>query len=289
VIHALVVAARERLIRAGVPPDQAAIDAEVLARHVLGWDRAKYLASRQEPFPPAAAAQFDAAVAQREARVPVAYITGHREFWGREFEVSPAVLIPRPETELILEEALRFLSDAAGNWRIADVGTGSGCLAICLAHERPQAAVVATDLSTEALAVAGRNADRVGVSSRIRFAHTSLLAGFSGPFDLIVANPPYIPRAHEATLPPDVRDHEPEVALFGHGDDGLDDVRALLRQSAERLAPRGRLMMEFGYGQSAAVRAGSEQAGLEVVTILKDLQGHERTLVAALPGPGAAL
>ena len=289
VIHALVVAARERLTRAGIPPDQAGIDAEVLARHVLGWDRAKYLAARQEPFPPAAAVQFEAAVAQREARVPIAYITGHREFWGIDFEVSPAVLIPRPETELIVEEALRLLDDAGGKWRIADVGTGSGCLAISLAHERPQATVVATDLSTEALAVAGRNADRIGVSGRIRFAHTSLLAGISGPFDLIVANPPYIPRAHDGTLSPDVRDHEPEVALFGHGDDGLDDVRALLRESVTRLAPRGRLMMEFGYGQSAAVRAGAEEAGLEIVSVVKDLQGHERTLVAALPGSRAAL
>lgn len=289
VIHALVVAARERLTRAGIPPDQAAIDAEVLARHVLGWDRARYLASRQEPFRSAEAARFESALARREAREPVAYITGRREFWGLDFEVSPAVLIPRPESELIVEEALRFLGGSAAGRQIADVGTGSGCLAISLAHERPQAMLVATDVSEDALEVARRNADRLGVFGRIQFVRTSLLTDIRATFDLIVANPPYIPRAHEATLSPDVRDHEPGVALFGKGDDGLDDVRALLGQSAARLAAGGRLMMEFGYGQGAAVSAGAEQAGLDVITLLKDLQGHERTLVAALSGSRAAL
>ena len=288
-IHALVVAGRERLTRAGIPPDQAGIDAEVLARHVLGWDRAKYLASRQEAFPPAAAVQFEAALARREARVPVAYITGRREFWGLDFEVSPAVLIPRPESEMIVEEAVRFLRDAAAAWRIADIGTGSGCLAISLAHERPSASVVAIDVSDDALAVARRNADRLNVSDRVQFVCASLLGGISGPFDLIIANPPYIPRAHEATLSPDVRDHEPAVALFGRGDDGLDDVRALLRQSVTRLGPNSRLVMEFGYGQGAAVCAAAEDAGLGVVTVLRDLQGHERTLVAALPSARAEL
>jgi release factor glutamine methyltransferase len=289
VIHARVVAARERLTRVGIPPDQAGIDAEVLALHVLGWDRTKYLASRQEQFPPAAAARFEAAVTRREARVPVAYITGHREFWGLDFEVSPAVLIPRPESELIVEAALGFLADVAPHWRIADVGTGSGCLAISLAHERPQAMLVATDLSDDALAVARRNADRHRVSGRIQFARTSLLTNVPGPFDLIVANPPYIPRAHEPTLSPDVRDHEPALALFGRGEDGLDDVRELLTQSAARLGGSGRLMMEFGDGQGVAVRLAAERAGLEIIHLLKDLQGHERTLVAALPSRHAAL
>jgi len=289
VIHARVIAARERLIRAGVPPDQAGIDAEVLARHVLGWDRATYLASRNQPFPSLVAARFEAAVAQRERRVPVAYIIGHREFWGRDFEVSPAVLIPRPESELIVEAALTFLSDDMADTQIADVGTGSGCLVVTLASERPQAALVATDISDDAITIARRNADRHGVASRIQFVRTSFLTDVSGPFDLIVANPPYVPRLHEATLSPDVRDHEPAVALFGRGDDGLDDVRGLLDQSATRLALSGRLMMEFGYGQADAVRAAAEHAGLETVAILRDLQGHERTLVAALRARGAAL
>jgi len=289
VIHALVIAARERLIRAGIPPDQAGIDAEVLIRHVLGWDRAKYLASRHEPLPSTASFPFEAALAERERRVPVAYITGHREFWGLDFDISPAVLIPRPESELIVEAALTFLSDAKARLRIADVGTGSGCLAVSLAYERPHATLLATDVSEDALAIARRNAERHGVSGRIRFARTSFLTDIQGPFDLIVANPPYVPRSHQATLSPDVRDHEPAVALFGRGEDGLDDVRELLEQSATRLAPSGRVMMEFGYGQGDAVRAGAERAGLDIVDILRDLQGYERTLIAARRSPRAAL
>ena len=135
----------------------------------------------------------------------------------------------------------------------------------------------------------GGNAERHGVSGRIRFARTSFLTDIQGPFDLIVANPPYVPRSHQATLSPDVRDHEPAVALFGRGEDGLDDVRELLGQSATRLAPSGRVMMEFGYGQGDAVRAGAERAGLDIVDILRDLQGHERTLIAARRSPRAAL
>jgi release factor glutamine methyltransferase len=289
VIHALVIAARERLIRAGIPPDQAGIDAEVLIRHVLGWDRATYLASRHEPLPSTASFPFEAALAERERRVPVAYITGHREFWGLDFDVSPAVLIPRPESELIVEAALTFLSDAEARLRIADIGTGSGCLAVSLAYERPHATLLATDVSEDALAIARRNAERHGVSGRIRFARTSFLTDIQGPFDLIVANPPYVPRSHQATLSPDVRDHEPAVALFGRGEDGLDDVRELLEQSATRLAPSGRVMMEFGYGQGDAVRAGAERAGLDIVDILRDLQGYERTLIAARRSPRAAL
>ncbi len=288
-IHATVVAARERLIRAGIPPDQAGIDAEVLARHVLGWDRAKYIASRYEPFLTETAAEFEAVVAKREQRVPVAYITGHREFWGLDFAVSPAVLIPRPETELIVEAALSFLGDVAAQWRIVDVGTGSGCLAVSLAHERPQAQLIATDVSEAALAVAQRNASRHGVADRIQFVRTSFLSDVPGPFDLIIANPPYVPRAHESTLASDVRNHEPAIALFGRGEDGLDDVRQVLAESASRLAPSGRLMMEFGFGQGPAVRRDAQQAGLEIIDILRDLQGHDRTLVAALPASRAAL
>ena len=288
-IHALVVAARERLIRAGIPPDQASIDAEVLARHVLGWDRAKYLMRRHESFPEHTADRFEAAIEQRERRVPVAYITGHREFWGLDFEVSPAVLIPRPETELMVEAALKFLSSTAGSPRIADVGTGSGCLAVTLACECPQATVVATDVSRSALAVARRNASRHGVTARVQFVATSFLDGVQPPFDLILANPPYVPRSHEATLSADVRNHEPALAVFGRGDDGLDDVREVLSHAARRLAPNGRLMLEFGFGQGPDVRRDAERAGLQIVDVLKDLQGHERTLVAALPTSRAAL
>jgi release factor glutamine methyltransferase len=219
--------------------------------------------------------------ARRQRREPVAYITGVREFWGLDFVVSPAVLIPRPETELIVEAALERLADPARAWRIADVGTGSGCIAVALASERRAATLTATDISDAALEIAQLNATRHGVHARTTFLRTSLLDDAPGPFDLIVANPPYVPTSAGPTLAPDVRDFEPEAALFGHGADGLDEVRAILTQAATRLTPGGWLLMEFGYGQGPAVsEATAAVRGLTVDTILKDLQGHERTLVA---------
>ncbi len=279
-------AARERFIRAGIPPDQAALDAEVLARHARGWDRATYLSHRDEPMAPDAGATYEALVLRRERREPVAYITGRREFWNLDFHVTPAVLIPRPESEFIIEAALARLRDTRRAWAIADVGTGSGCLAITLAHALPGARVTATDISGDALAIARGNAGRLGVAGRVTFVKTSLLEDAAGPFDLIVANPPYVPSSHRQTLSPDVRDHEPELALYGHGDDGLDEVRALLAQAPSRLAPNGVLLMEFGFSQADAVRdALSQVPGLQPIEILRDLQGHERTLVArAVPG-----
>jgi release factor glutamine methyltransferase len=276
----LVIAARERFIRAGIPPDQAAIDAEVLARHAMAWDRATYLTCRDDPLTEGAAARYERLAARRERREPVAYITGLREFWSLDFLVTPAVLVPRPETEAIVEAALTRLDDRGRRWRLADVGTGSGCLAISLAHELPAAVVAATDISGDALDVARQNAVRLGVASRVHFVRTSLLEGLAGPFDLIVANPPYVPSAHEATLSPDVRDHEPRPALYGHGEDGLDEVRALLAQAPSRLAHGGVLLMEFGFGQADTARAAATLVpDLLVEAVLRDLQGHERTLV----------
>jgi release factor glutamine methyltransferase len=283
-----VIAARERFLRAGIPPDQAAIDAEILARHVLGQDRATYLARRDEPIADDESQRLEAMVRRRECREPVAYILGEREFWGLSFLVSPAVLIPRPETEAIVERALALIDDARRAWRLADVGTGSGCLAVALAHERGNATVIATDISEAALGVAAANALRHGVDSRIRLIRTSLLDDVPGPFDLIVANPPYVPGSTRDGLQPDVRDYEPETAVFGHGADGLDEVRLLLTQTPERLAPGGWLLMEFGFGQGDAVRAAVNAVpGLEFVEILRDLQGLERTLVARTSGSDA--
>jgi len=276
-----VVAARERFVRAGVPPDQAAIDAEVLARHVRGWDRSTYVSRRDEPLAPDVDMSYEALVIRRERREPVAYIIGRREFWNLEFAVTPAVLIPRPESEFIIEAALSRMRDTTRRWAIADIGTGSGCLAITLAHERPAAGVTATDISPAALAVAGANAQRLGVADRVTFVQTSLLDDAPGPFDLIVANPPYVPASHRQTLSPDVRDHEPDVALYGSGADGLDQARALLAQAPSRLTQNGVLLMEFGFSQGEAIRGAVLQVqALEPIEILRDLQGHERTLVA---------
>jgi release factor glutamine methyltransferase len=279
--HRLVVSAGERLRRAGIPADQAAMDAELLARHAAAWDRVTYVSRRGEPPSEDVRRRFEAAIERRERREPIAYITGEREFWGRTFDVAPGVLIPRPETEHAVEGALAALADHQRRWRIADVGTGSGCIAVSLACELPASRVVATDVMHEALLVARRNAMRHGVASRLRFVRASLLAGLVGPFDLIVSNPPYVPSAMRAQLMPDVRDFEPEVALYGGGTDGLALVRTLVAESATRLAPAGRLMMEFGWDQGAEVRRIVERVpDLELVAILRDLQGHERTLVA---------
>ena len=277
----LVIAARERLTRAGIRPDHAAIDAEVLARAAAGWDRASYLARREEPADAAVATRLESYIRRREAREPVAYILGTREFWGLDFLVTPAVLIPRPETEFLVEAALARLADRARAWRIADVGTGSGCLAVALAVELPYARVTATDISPDALAVARVNAERHDVGHRIDLVRTSLLDAVVGPFDLVVANPPYVPRAHRPALSPDVRDHEPDAALYGGGDDGLDEIRALVAEAPSRLTPNGWLQMEFGFGQGDDVRAAAAcVSDLDVVEILRDLQGLERTLVA---------
>ncbi len=250
----------------------------MLARHALQWDRATWITRADEPAPAGFAPAFDALIARRAAREPVAYIIGTREFYGREFRVSPDVLIPRPETELIVEWALATLP-ADRFLRIVDVGTGSGPLAVTLAAERDQWHVEAVDISERAVAVARDNARRLGVGGRITFLIGDLLAPTMGQFDAIVANPPYVARRDAPGMMPDVRDHEPHVALFG-GQDGMDIPRRLLAQAAERLVPGGWMAMEFGYGMQEPVEAAARDAGLEVLEALEDLQGIARTLIA---------
>lgn len=279
-VRAAVARAVARLRDAGMAPSDATLDADVLVRHVLGWDRATLLLRRDEPLPPAAAAAFEALVARRTTREPVAYLTGTREFYGRDFHVSPAVLIPRPETELIVDAVLaRTTPDAAR--AVADVCTGSGILAVTLACERPRVEVVATDLSAEALAVARRNANAHGVADRIAFVEGDLLLPVPGAFDVIVANPPYVPARDAATLAPDVRVFEPGIALFG-GEDGLAVVERLVVQAVARLAPGGIFVMEFGAGQQYDVAHFVTSAGFEILQTASDLQGIPRVVVCRL-------
>jgi release factor glutamine methyltransferase len=249
---------------------------------VLGWDRAHYLAHDDEPAPDGFAAALDAFVARREAREPMAYIRGRQEFYGRSFMVTPAVLIPRPESEFIIDEALAFLRQAPEATRVADIGTGSGCLAVTIAAEatREGVTVTATDISLEAIAVAGENAARLGVADRVRCVHGSYLEGLDGPFDLIVANPPYVKSGDRPALQPEVRDHEPEVALYG-GADGMHHVRGVLAEAVRTLRPGGRLVMEMGAGQDDLVRPIAEATpGLADAHIIDDLQGIPRVLIA---------
>ena len=283
-LHEKLVEARARLVAAGIADAEASIDVDVYARTILGWDRARLLAERSGPTPATLEPTFSDWIARRERREPTAYIVGVREFWDLDFLVTPAVLIPRPETEFIVEEAVKLLSSAALNAeshlskqiRIADIGTGSGCVAVALADECPDCLVVASDVSAAALDVARANAVRHGVAHRIQFVTTSYLDGIPGPFDVITANPPYVKDGDKPALSADVR-HEPDVALFG-GSEGLRDIAGVLDAAAAKLAPNGWLLMEFGLGQEDDVRRlVSTQPRLRLRGVRSDLQGIPRT------------
>jgi release factor glutamine methyltransferase len=278
-VHERLVQARQVLARAGINADEAALDSEVLARHVLGWDRAALVARWRDAAPDSFDERLEPLIARRAAREPVAYIIGHREFWGLDFEVTPDVLIPRPETELIIEAALRYARDVRPPREIVDVGTGSGCIAIALAREFPSARVAAIDISPAALAVAGRNARTLGVSGRITLVRADLFSEAIPAADLIVSNPPYVPDEAAPALQPEVGEHEPASALFGGRGDGLDLVRRLLGAAAAHLAADGRLIMEFGFGQEAPLREAALHAGWQVVRLCDDMQGIPRVAI----------
>lgn len=277
-VHEHVASARQRLRDAGLSQAEADLSARVLAQHVLGWTTERLLADGRDAGPDGFDARFALAIGRRAAREPLAYITGTREFWGLALEVTPDVLIPRPETELIVAAALDLHPDRHGPLAVADVCTGSGCVAIAMAHERPEWTVLATDISDPALDVARRNARRHGVDNRIHFATADLLANVQGPFDLIVANPPYVRSVDRFGLQPEVRE-EPEVALFG-GPDGFDAVGRLLGQVPSRLRSGGYFIFEFGLGQDVEVEDATERTGLlSLVELRRDLQGIARTAV----------
>ncbi len=268
--------------------------AELLLIHALGRNRAWLYAHPEELLSPDAAAKFFEAVAKRASGVPTQHLTGKQEFWGLEFETSPDVLIPRPETEHVVEVALDRLGlrkvkngdsqDADDlNLRIADVGTGSGCLAIALARELPKAQFYATDISPAALAVARRNSERHGVAARIHFLECSLLEGLTNrrscPLDLIVSNPPYIALREKETLPREVRDHEPEIALYA-GEDGVGFYPALIAQAAEQLMREGILVLELGHDSLLKVWPLFETPAWTNVGVTHDLAGIPRVIAA---------
>ena len=272
-------AARRRLRDAGIPADEADLDGRLLAEHVLGWSTERYVAESHAAAPRGFDERYDRLIARRAAREPYAYIVGTQEFWRLRFAVTPAVLIPRPETELLVELALERCA-AGAPLRIADVCTGSGCVAIAIAHERKDVTVVASDISEAALEVARRNAGRHGVGARVFFTRADLLDGIAGMFDIVVANPPYVAERDRPTLQPEVVDHEPGAALFA-GDDGLDAIRRLVPQSTERLRPGGTLLFEFGFGQDAAVeRLISSTHGLKMIELRRDIAGIPRVAIA---------
>ena len=250
------------------------LDAELLLADLLQLDRVGLYLNFDRPLTAAELADFRERVGRRARREPLQYILGRSEFWSLPFRVGPAVLVPRPDTEVLVEEALARAVPAAC---ILDVGTGSGAIAVALAHELPAARLTAVDISSEALAIAAENARTNGVAERIDFATADLHVLPEGTFDLVVANPPYIPAADLAELMPEVRDYEPQLALHG-GADGLDAYRALARQASRLLVTGGWLLVEVGVGQAAAVQELLAAAGLGELFCRNDYAGIPRVV-----------
>lgn len=258
--------AEARLRAVGV--DSARLDAQVLAAHALGRERSWVLANPQHEV---SERDMEALLSRRESREPLAYILGYREFYGRRFKVSPAVLIPRQETEILVDAAVELAPESG---RVLDIGTGSGCIAISIALERPDLHMVAADVSEEALVVARENDKALG--AKLDLVHSDLFANITGHFDLIVSNPPYISR--EESLMPEVALHEPDVALYS--DEGGNEIyKRLALESAEYLRRDGRLAVELGYLQSETVPALFALFGWHLVELRRDYSGVERVAV----------
>lgn len=272
----------EAVLRNGPHPDRARRDAESLLLFVLHRERAGLLARWNECLCAEEGARYAALVERRLAGEPIQYIFGETEFYGLPFRVTPAVLIPRPETEHLVEKALE-LAALFSMPRIVDIGTGSGAIAVTLAQKLPDALLTATDISASALAVATENAKRNGVS--MRFIEGDLLAPVSEErFEIIVSNPPYVPFADRASLAVEVRDYEPGLALFGGYDpDGLDSYRSLIPQAFACLVPGGFLVLEIGYNQAPAIADLLARTGFHRVEFAPDLQGIPRVATAQRP------
>lgn len=265
--------------------DSPQLDAEVLLAHVLGVDRAHLYARPEQSLSHSEQEEYRSAVARRQAHEPVPYITGLREFYGLDLIVNRDVLIPRPETELLVEQVLVAAQRWAGAERlyIADVGTGSGAVSVSVAKSLRDATVYAIDSSSDALRVAGLNAVRHKVESRIQLLLGDLLAPLPTPVHVIAANLPYIPSDQVHTLMPDVACYEPHSALDG-GSDGLDKIRALLDQAGEHLIPGGVILLEIGADQGEAVKAHARlRHPLADIQVLPDLAGLDRVVRVVLP------
>jgi release factor glutamine methyltransferase len=272
----------DKFRQAGIDSGEA--DARLLLAYALGVDRAELIANGGRALTVEQAEAIDALAARRLRREPVARIFGHKEFWSLSLQIGPAVLVPRPETETVVEAALDAVARDArqlAQLRIFDIGTGSGALLLALLSELPNAVGTAADISAAALDIARANAERSGLAGRCTFIACDIAAGVPGPFDLIVSNPPYVVHGEIASLPPEVRDYDPALALDG-GADGLDGYRAIAAQARRLLAPGGKVIVELGAGQEAAVRALFTKAGLAAAAVLNDLAGIPRALTATV-------
>lgn len=272
--------AQHRLERCGI--EDAALEAELLLAHALGLSREQLYARWPGELPSAQRAAFDALLARRVAHEPLAYITGHKEFYGLDLLCSPAALIPRPETELVVELTLHWVTGQGSGVKeplIVDVGTGSGAIAIAVAVHAPNARVVAIDTSRAALELATVNAERSGLGDHVSFVQGSLLAGLRRQADVIVANLPYIANDVYAALPPEIRDHEPETALRA-GPRGTELIELLLEESRAVLAPGGLLVAEHAWDQGESLREASARVFPNAhIETKRDLAGLDRALV----------
>jgi release factor glutamine methyltransferase len=271
----------QRLTSAQVPSPR--MNAELLLMFTLSCDRAFLYGHPEHELTREEQARYDDALGQRSRGIPAQYITGHQEFWGMDFLVSPAVLIPRPETEHVIEEVLADVGRAPSpaNLRIVDVGTGSGCIALALAKELPRAEIHATDISLSALEIAQSNAARLQLESRVRFYQADLLSGIEkGSFDFVVSNPPYVGESEEDTVQLDVLKFEPRNAVFA-GPTGMEVIERLIPEAGEALKPGGWLVMEIS-GMIAS-RVKDLLTDWANVQITKDLQRIERVAAAQKP------
>lgn len=268
---------------AGASIDDGRLEAELLLAHALAADRAHVLARLSDAIDDHAHARFSSLLSRRVAHEPLAYIVVHREFYGVDIECAPGALIPRPETEMLVEIALGELRARSAELRIADVGTGSGAIAVAVAANAPSARITAVDASSEALAIARRNVERNGVADCVELHRGNLLNG-AGRFDVIVANLPYISAAEWHTLQPEIRDHEPREALVG-GISGTEVIEQLLRDAPPHLANGGVLAAEIGATQGTRVSTAARASfPSDEVCVIKDVAGLDRVLVVRTRG-----
>lgn len=266
---------------AGAGIESGLLDSRLLMAHVLGLDAAGLISKGRDTLSAKDRSEFDALIERRLAREPVALILGFKEFWGLSFEVSPETLIPRPDSETLIEAAMQYAGDRAQSTplRILDLGTGTGCLLLSLLHEWPTATGVGGDINQRAIVLAERNARRLGLHDRAAFVESDWTSNVEGTFDLVIANPPYIPEAEIESLMADVSQYEPELALSG-GRDGVDAYRALEKLLPKVLNSEGLLILEIGRDQAQIVRNLMFSGGeMRFLAVKADLAGNQRCVV----------
>ncbi|MEK7245355.1 MAG: peptide chain release factor N(5)-glutamine methyltransferase [Pseudomonadota bacterium] len=270
--------AARALAAAGV--EDAPREARRLAELALRAGPADVFARKRGPLAPEEAAAFARLVARRARRVPFARLAGEREFWSLTFRLVAATLIPRPETETLIEAALGRLPERGAGWRVLDLGTGSGCLLLAFLSELPRSCGLGVDADPDALDCARANAARLGLTERTDWRQGDWAAGIEGSFDVVLANPPYVAEREWETLEPEVRDHDPKLALVA-GSGGLAAHRRIIPELPRLLAPHGFACLEIGAGQAEAVGLMAAQSGLRVAEIKRDMAGTERCVVLA--------